>query len=179
MNRDVRLGETELEPVELLVEARRLDQLGMGSGLDDASLVEDDDPVGALDGRETVRDDEHRAPREERLQRLLHEQLRLRVEAGGRLVEEKQPRVLVDGPRDRDALALAAREPDAPVADQGLVALPHLLDEAIGVRGARGAVDRVGLGVRDAIGDVVPHRVVEEDRLLRHPPRSERQDERS
>src|SRR3712207_8910526 len=45
-----------------------------------------------------------------RSQRLLDLALGLRVDAARRLVEDQDPRVVQDRPRDRDPLALAARE---------------------------------------------------------------------
>ena len=57
-----------------------------------------------------VRDDKRGAPRHQRLQRLLHRALALRVERAGRLVEQQDRRVLEHHARDRDALALATRE---------------------------------------------------------------------
>ena len=43
--------------------------------------------------------------------------------------------------RDRDALALAAREPDAALADDRVVPLLELLDELVGVRDPADALD--------------------------------------
>src|SRR5690349_2377370 len=163
----LRFGQAELEAVELLVEARRANQLFVRSGLDDPPLIEDDDPVGPLDGRETVRDDEHGAPLEERLERLLHEKLRFRIEARGRLVEEEDGRILEDGARDGEPLTFAAREAYAPVSDLRAVPLGHVEDEALRVRGAGRAVDRLLVGPFHAVRDVAPDGVVEEDRLLR------------
>ena len=50
-----------------------------------------------------------------------------------------------DRARDRDALALAAREPHAGVADVGVVALRQPVDELVHVRGAR-RLAQLGLG---------------------------------
>ena len=50
--------------------------------------------------------------------------LDLAVERGGGLVEHQDRRVLEDHARDRDALALAAGELDAALADLGVVAAP-------------------------------------------------------
>ena len=62
-------------------------------------------------------------PRISASQRRLHLALAFVVERRGRLVEQQDRRVLQHGARDRHALALAAREPDAMLADQGVVAL--------------------------------------------------------
>src|SRR5438105_15890849 len=98
-------------------------QLGMASLFDDAPGIERDDAVGALDGRQPVRDDEAGAPAHQRLERLLHEALAFGVERGRRLVEDQYRRVLVDRACDRHALALAARELAAVVPDDRIDAL--------------------------------------------------------
>ena len=67
-----------------------------------------------------------------------------------------------------DALALAAGELDAPVADVGVVAFFLLADEVVGARDARGGFDFFTGGVLFAEGDVVEEGVVEEDRVLVH-----------
>ena len=55
-------------------------------------------------------------------QLVLDRELDLAVERRGRLVEDQDRRVLEDHARDRDALALAARELDAALADVRVVA---------------------------------------------------------
>ena len=64
----------------------------MGAPLDDAALVEHEDLVGGLDGRQAVGDHERRAPGQRLGQRLLDEQLGLGVEVGGGLVEDDDGR---------------------------------------------------------------------------------------
>ena len=44
------------------------------------------------------------------VERLLHEELRLRVERAGRLVEDQDLRIPQERPRDRDPLELPARQ---------------------------------------------------------------------
>ena len=65
-------------------------------------------------------------------------------------------------------LAFAAGELRPLLADQRIVAHRQAHDEIVGVRGLRGGDDLL-LRLHDvAVGDVVPDRVVEEDRLLGH-----------
>jgi hypothetical protein len=52
--------------------------------------------------------------------RLLHRDLRLRVEVGGRLVEQHHLRSREQEAGDREPLALAARQPVAALADHGV-----------------------------------------------------------
>ena len=57
------------------------------------------------------------------LERGLHGALGFGVEGTGRFVEDENGRVLHDGARDGEALALAAGKHRAPLADDGVVAL--------------------------------------------------------
>ena len=68
-----------------------------------------------------MRDDDHRPTDHERLQRF--EQLLFgdRVEVGRRFVEDQDRRILEDGARDGQALALAAAEQQAVLADERVV----------------------------------------------------------
>ena len=51
------------------------------------------------------------------VERFLDQVLGVTVQGAGRLVEDQDPRVAQDRAGDRDALALAAREPDPALAD--------------------------------------------------------------
>ena len=95
------------------------------------------------------------------------------VERGGRLVEDEDRRVLQDHPRNRDALALAARQLDAALAHMRVVAAPPAMvlevhDEVVGV-GEAGRLLDLGVGRTGlTVGDVLPDRPVQERRVLRH-----------
>ena len=86
-------------------------ELGEGAVGDDPALVEDRDPVGELLGLvEVLRGEQHRgALAGELLDGLPHLDPRLRVEPGGRLVEEDHRRVADQAHRDVEAAAHAAR----------------------------------------------------------------------
>ena len=60
-----------------------------------------------------------------------------RVDGGGRVVEDQDPRVDHERAGDREPLALAARERDAALADHGVVALGQRLDELVRLGGSR------------------------------------------
>src|SRR5690606_1976664 len=123
----------ELERGEAGVEAAPRRERLVRPVLDDAAPVEDEDAVGAADGREAVGDDERGAPLRQPVERLLHGPLALGVERARRLVEEEDGGVLQDGPRDGDPLALPARELHAPLADRRRVALGERRDEVVDV----------------------------------------------
>ena len=80
-------------------------------------------------------------PAAQRVQAVLDQRLALAVEARGRLVEDEDARVGEDRARDRDALALAARELHAALADDRVVALLEAVDELVGVRDAADLAD--------------------------------------
>jgi hypothetical protein len=80
----------------------------VGALLDDAALLQHDQPVHARDGAQPVRDGDHRLAFHQAEQLLLDGQLDLAVERAGGLVEHEDGRVLQHHARDGDALALAA-----------------------------------------------------------------------
>src|SRR5207248_11464419 len=104
--------------VQLSVPAVLRQELGVGAALHDLPVLHDEDLVRAADGREAVRDHERRAATPQRTQPVLDGRLALRVEARGGLVEDQDPRIGEDRPRDRDPLALAARQLDASLPDR-------------------------------------------------------------
>src|SRR3954447_5550067 len=95
-----RVGESAERPVGR-------EQIGLPSSLDDAPVVDNHDLVGAADGREPVGDDQRGAAAQEPVERALDQQLGRPVDVRGRLVEDQDPRVGEQRPRDRDQLALA------------------------------------------------------------------------
>src|SRR6266849_1800239 len=96
----------------------------MRSLLDDAAALEHDQPVHARDGREPMRNGNDGLAGHERAQARLNGGFDLAVERGRRLVEHEDRRILEDDARNGDALALAARELDAALADLRFVAAP-------------------------------------------------------
>jgi len=64
---------------------------------DDAAGIHGDNPVGFLNGREAVRDDQRRAPAQRASERAPHGGLGLRVEVARGLVEQQDRRVLDRG----------------------------------------------------------------------------------
>ena len=110
----------------------------------------------------------------QRLERRLHQPLGLGVERRGRLVEDQDRRVLVDRARDRHALALAAGELAAVVADRRCrCPCGSASDEVEQVGAAQRvehalAVDRAAAAVGDVGGDAVveQHHVLADEREL-------------
>ena len=115
-------------------------------------------------------DHDDRARAAERPERAHHGGLGLAVEGAGRLVEHDHVGVVVERPRDADALTLAAAQARAPLAHARLVAIGQGGDEVVRTRKPGGAfqgraVEGIGL---DAQGDVLCHAAVDQEHVLRH-----------
>ena len=93
------------------------------AALDDAAAVEHQDAVAIDDAGEAMRQDQRGASVHQPVERLLDHRLVLGVDRGQRLVQHQDRRVAQQRAGDGDALALAAGELDALLADDGLVAL--------------------------------------------------------
>ena len=159
----------DLQRIQLRVDpGRPRQQLFVAPDLRDAAALQHDDGVGAPDGGQPVRDDERRAVAHQVLQRFLDQQLRFGVERRRRLVQDQDRRVLQQRARNRQALALPARQLLAALADAGLVLLRQRHDEIVRVRGARRRLDVVARRAGRSVRDVAGNRLVEQHRLLRH-----------
>ena len=143
-------------------------EAGMGAVGDDPTALEEHDPLGQVDRRQPVGDDERRPTLHQHAEGGVDLLLDLHVDGAGGVVEDEDGGVVEQRARDRDALPLTAR--------QRVAALPHLAVEPLGERvdellGARGAgrgphvvVGRVGTPV----GDVLAHAGREQERLVEH-----------
>ena len=96
-----------VQPVEPMVEAAPRQELPVCAGLDDAALVQHDDPVGAANRGEAVGDHHAGASFQQRFQRVLDLTFGIAVDAGGGLVEHQDSRIRDDGAGEADELALA------------------------------------------------------------------------
>ena len=136
--------------------------------LDDAAPLHHHDAVARQHGREPVRDHQRGAVAHQFFQRGLHQRLALRVERRGGLVEQQERRVAQDRARDRDALALAAGQRHAALAELRLEAARQPVDEFAGVRQVGGALDLGIAGVGPAEPDIFARACREHHRFLRH-----------
>src|SRR5215472_9197778 len=98
----------------------------MGAGLDGAAMVQHDEAVHACDRREAMGNGDDGAPPHELVELFLDRRLDFGIERRGRFVQDQDRRVLEDDASERDALALAARELDAALADMRVEAAPPL-----------------------------------------------------
>ena len=148
------------------VDAGAADQRRVRALLDQAALVEHEDPVGADHAGEPVREDERGAADHQAIERRLDQGLALGVDGRERLVEDQDRGVAQERPGDGDALALAAREAHAALADDGGVALRQFQNEVLGVGGARRRAQLVHRGVRLAHSEVRFDGAMEEPGVL-------------
>ena len=111
--------------------------------------LEPHDAVGARGELGAVRDQQHRAPGAQPLDRLADELGARRVEVRGRLVEDHERRVAQERARERDPLPLAGRERPPALADDRLVPVGQRGDEARRRRPARRRPARARRSRRD------------------------------
>ena len=95
----------------------------------EAALVEDEDTIGVLDSAEAMRDDQRGAAAEQAVESIADLQLSLGIHAGGGFVEDEEARIVGEGAREIDELALADRERRAAFVDAGADAFGERLDE--------------------------------------------------
>ncbi len=107
--------------------------------------VDDQDLVGLPDGRQPVRDDQRGPPGQRRLERPLDRRLRLGVQVRGGLVQHHHRRGLEQQPGQRDPLLLAAGQPVAAVAHDGVEPVGQHRDQVPDLRRPAG-LDQLGLG---------------------------------
>ena len=125
--------------------------------------------IGALGGREPVRDHDDRASLHQPLERVLDEQLGAGIERRRRFVEHDDRGIGEGGADERDELALTGREVRTPLVD---FRVETVGERRRSVRSRSERVDRgvdVGVG-RSGPGDeqVVADRPAEEEALLGH-----------
>ena len=130
-----------LQAEERGVAAAAAQQFVVPAALDDLAALDHQDGVGMHDGVQAVRDHDGGAVLAEMLDRLLHLLFGFGIERGGGFVEQDDRRVLDQRARDRDALALAAGQLRAVLADRRVVAEREAHDEIMRAGGLRGGDD--------------------------------------
>src|SRR5579885_997631 len=113
------------------------EQFRVRAALDDAALIEHKHEIRVANRREPVRDDEARAPTQQRDERTLQERFGERVDRARRLVENHEPRVREQRAREAHELALTDGKSRAALAHFGVQALWQRLEniEAVELRG--------------------------------------------
>ena len=134
--------------------------------LHDRAVGNDGDLVGVRDGGKAVRHHQRGASPAELVQRSADLLLCHGVQRAGRLVQNQDGRILQENPGDRKTLLLSARKTDAPLADDGIVAVGKRLHILMDVRPAGGFDDLLMGRVEAAVANVVLDRGVEQIDIL-------------
>src|SRR5262249_11220859 len=121
--------DTCLQPMQRGITAACPDQRFMAAVLDQTAALEGDDAIHRAHRAEPVGDDQHRAPFGGLLHVVLDDALAFVVEGAGRPVENENARIGDERAGNGDALALAARQRRAALADQRIVTLGQLENE--------------------------------------------------
>jgi hypothetical protein len=116
--------------------------------------------------REPVGDQDDRAAARDRGEVLLDDRFALGVERARRLVEDQHRRVVDEGARDRQALALAARQVGRAFLKDCRIALRQPPDEFVRAGELGDPDDFVQRGGRLSHRDVLAHRAAEQKILL-------------
>src|ERR1700736_387526 len=150
------------------VDVATVEQLLMGADVVDPAAFEHEDRVGADQRGEAVRDDDQRPALGDAQQVGVDNRLAVGVERAGRLVEDQDPRIADQRPRDGEPLLLTARQVGRAFLDEGLVAARQLLDEFLGSGEPRRLDDLLETGVGFRRGDRLADRTAEQEILLQH-----------
>ena len=157
-----------LHIAQATVEAVGLHELVMGADLGYLPAIEHDESVGFAKGRKPMGDREGRAVLDQPFQGRLDLHFRFRVYRRGRFVKDQDARVSQHGPGDGNPLAFPARQRLPALADDGVVAIGEIQDEAVGICGSCRGNDRVGRSRWIGVRDVGPDGAVEKIRVLEH-----------
>ena len=156
----------QLQIVNRLVESTQQEQFLMLAALDDAAVFHDKNQVRAANGGQAMRNHKGRAAFHQVVQGLLDQFLRLRVNRGGRVIQDKDAGIHQQGACDGHPLALSAAERHAALADDGLITVGEVEDKLMRLRSLGGGDDFLVAGLRPAVGDVGLDRVGEKERGL-------------
>ena len=106
--------------------------------LDDLTRFEHIDVVGIADGRQAMGDHKRRAIRHEVVERVLNQPLGFGIDRCRGLIEQKDRRILQQGPRDRKSLLFTARKFHPALADMGVELSWQCADKHLGMRRFQG-----------------------------------------
>ena len=126
-----------LQAEERGIAAAAAQQIVVEAALDDLAALDHQNGVGMHDGVQAMGDHDGGAVLAEMVDRLLHGFFGFRIERSSRFIEQDDRRVLDQRAGDRNALALAAGELQAVLADRRVVALREIGDEVVRMDGAQ------------------------------------------
>ena len=150
------------------VQAAPPPQLGVRSGVDHRTRIDDDDAIRESQRGPAVRDEDRRAPAGDAAQGRVDLLFDPSVDRRRCVVEQQDAGIGEQRPRERDALPLTTRQRQALFADHGVVAVRQAHDEVVGLRGAGRRLHVCRGRVVAAERNVRRDRVGEQERVLEH-----------
>src|SRR5215469_5469621 len=161
-----RFGAGELALIQVRVNARLLEKLGVRAALNDAPILHNENLVGFEDRREAMRDDNRSASCKRGFERLLDGRFGFGIEMRGGFVENHNIRCFEKQARNGKPLFFSAGKAVAALSDERLEAPWQRRNERKNLRGAKRFGDvRVG-GFRLRVCEIGTDRVVEKVRVL-------------
>src|SRR5262249_43073943 len=157
-----------LSPDQVAVDALTLHQDLRWPVLADPSRLQDDDSIEIAQGGEPMRDCDDRPPPHQTVECLTYRLLGFAVERRGRFIEQKNWRILEESPGNADALPLARRPLNAPVADDCCGALRYCFNEVLTIGRSDCRPYLRIRRIRPAIADVLHDGAVEQGYILRN-----------
>ncbi len=140
----------------------------MRAALDDAALIENEDPVRMSHGGKPMRDDDAGAPMHQSLERFVHEAFTFAVECRSGFIEQQDSRVRQNRTGDGDALTLTPGKFHAARTHHGFHAFGQTLDELRRIRQSAGLVNLILSGASFSVADIFADRATKQQNLLRH-----------
>src|SRR5699024_11156355 len=103
----------------------------VGTEAVDLAVLQDDDPVGVLDGADPLGDNQLGGIRDFLQEGLADHGVGVGIDGGGGVVENENLGLFQQGPGDTQPLPLAAGDVGAALLDVGVVAVGELADKAV------------------------------------------------
>src|SRR5689334_13129492 len=129
----------------------------MRATLDDLTPFKHKNLIRAPNRREPVRDDKRRAPSSQRTQPILNHRFTLTIKTRSRFIQNQQPRISQNRPRDRNALTLTTRQLHSALTDNRVVLQLKPFDELFTMSDATHFLNlinrRVRIGERNVFGN--------------------------
>src|SRR5258708_7849321 len=159
---------SKLAVVQPLERPPPVPQLRVRPYLHDHPVLQHDNPIRTADRRQPMRDDERRSASLQLLQRFQQQRLRLRVQRTRRLIQNQNRCILEEGPRDREALPLAASQADPSFSDLGLVSLGQRRNKLVSTCSTSCRLNLPKSYPWSGIRDIFANAGREQNRLLKH-----------
>ena len=131
----------QLSGIKLVIVAFFRHEFFVGSGLQDAAVVNVHDPVTVADRGEARGDDKRSPSLKHGIESGLQGFFRLHVNAGGGFVEDQDGRIRKQRPGKGDKLLLSLTQHGAALPDLRIIPFRHPADELIGADDPAGLLD--------------------------------------